>query len=118
MKVRYARHVLEIDIPSLNKEMALRIKNAIEKRLMVAPLEYGDYLHGTLKGNRKYRVGDHRIVYRVIGNDIYILAIGKRKDDEVYQVAAKRSRTQIMEKSARYKLLNRKKRGIVCKKSV
>ncbi len=102
MKVRYDLHVLEVDIPALNKEMASRIKNAIEMRLMVAPLEYGDYLHGTLRGFRKYRVGDHRIVYRVIGKEIFVLAIGKRKDDAVYQIAAKRSRGRVMEKPVKY----------------
>jgi mRNA interferase RelE/StbE len=109
VKVRYDLHVLKIDIPGLNNAMALRIKNAIEIRLMVAPLEYGDYLHGTLKGFRKYRVGDHRIVYKVIKNEIFVLAIGKRKDDEVYQLATKRSRHVIMEKPARYKALKRRR---------
>jgi|GEM_PF-2666504 mRNA interferase RelE/StbE len=98
MIIKYHPKVLDEDIPSLDKAIAIRIKNAIEKRLMTEPLKYGDYLHGSLKGYRKYRVDDHRIVYRIAGNEIHILVIGKRKDDEVYGIANRRNHNQVMEK--------------------
>ena len=66
--------------------MAIRIENAIKKRLIINPIKYGFYLHGSLKGYRKLRVGDWRVIYRVINDkEIRIIAIGNRKD--VYKFA-------------------------------
>jgi len=46
------------------------IKNATERRLMVDPIKYGDPLRKTLKGYRKLRLGDYRIVYKIEGKYI------------------------------------------------
>lgn len=52
--------------------------------------EVGKPLTGPLKGCRRIRVGDKRIVYRTLvseddGEDVYeVIAIGKRRDEEVY----------------------------------
>ncbi len=63
------------DIPRLNNEIARRIKTAIEQKLIVNPLKYGFYLHGSLHGYKKLRVGAWRIVYRIACNSIRIIAI-------------------------------------------
>jgi len=52
---------------------------------MVNLIKYGYYLRGSLKGYRKLRVGDWRIIYRIIDKEIRIIAIGNRKD--VYKFA-------------------------------
>jgi len=53
---------------------------------MVNPIKYGFYLRGSLKGYRKLRVGDWRVIYRVVDDkEIRIIAIGNRKD--VYKFA-------------------------------
>ena len=49
---------------------------------------YGQPLRRGLKGYRKLRVGDYRIIYRVEGEYVVILKIGHRK--EVYPDAGKR----------------------------
>jgi mRNA interferase RelE/StbE len=85
VKIRYHPKVKSEDIPRLSPNISKRIENAIEERLMANPIKYGLYLHGSLKGYRKLRVGDWRIIYRVMHNEIRILAIGNRKD--VYQSA-------------------------------
>ncbi|PIY31365.1 MAG: type II toxin-antitoxin system RelE/ParE family toxin [Candidatus Infernicultor aquiphilus] len=85
MKVRYHPKVKSEDIPRLDSYIAIRIENAIRKRLMVNPIKYGYYLRGSLKGYRKLRVGDWRIIYRIIDKEIRIIAIGNRKD--VYKFA-------------------------------
>jgi len=85
VKVKYHPKVKSEDIPRLNSNIAIRIENAIRKRLIVNPIKYGYYLRGSLKGYRKLRVGDWRIVYRVIDKEIRIIAIGNRKD--VYNFA-------------------------------
>ena len=85
MKIKYHPRVKSEDIPRLNSNIAIRIENAIRKRLIVNPIKYGYYLRGSLKGYRKLRVGDWRIIYRVVDKEIRIIAIGNRKD--VYNFA-------------------------------
>ncbi|MBU4509803.1 type II toxin-antitoxin system mRNA interferase toxin, RelE/StbE family [bacterium] len=86
MKINYHPRVKSDDIPRLSSNIAVRIENAIRRRLMVNPIKYGFYLRGTLNGYRKLRVGDWRVIYRVVDDkEIRILAIGNRKD--VYKFA-------------------------------
>lgn len=77
------------DLPRINPDMQKRIRNAIENRLKVAPHEYGEPLRKTLKGYWKLRVGDYRVVFRILEETVYIYCICHRKD--VYQEALKRS---------------------------
>jgi len=85
VKIRYHPKVKSEDIPRLSPDISTRIENAIRNRLIKNPIKYGLYLHGSLKGYRKLRVGDWRIIYRIMHNEIRILVIGNRKD--VYQNA-------------------------------
>ncbi len=85
MKIRYHPKVKNEDIPRLSSNIAVRIENTIRNRLMVNPVKYGFYLRGSLRGYRKLRVGDWRIIYRIVGEQIRIIAIGNRKD--VYKFA-------------------------------
>ena len=91
MKLIYHPKVKTDDIPRLDNATALRIKKAIEGRLLVDPLKYGFFLHGSLHGYRKIRVGDWRVVYRVSADMIKIIAIGHRKDNTVYKKATTRT---------------------------
>jgi len=84
-KVGYHPLVKEKDLSKINNPIKTRIKNAIEKRLMVDPVKYGDPLRKTLKVYRKLRVGDYRIVYRIENEYIFILGICHRK--EIYKKA-------------------------------
>ena len=90
VKINYHPKVLKEDIPRLPSEIARRIRNAIENKLMVDPVKYGLYLHRNLHGYRKLRVGEWRIIYRIVGNEVRIAAIGQRRDMEVYRTANKR----------------------------
>jgi len=82
MQYRFLYHPLvkEMDLPKLNATMKKRIKAAVEKRLLTEPEKYSEPLRKTLKGYRKLRVGDYRIVLRVDKDLIYILGICHRKD--------------------------------------
>jgi len=71
--LKYHPYVKTEDVPKLDKRTAARIKQAIETRLLTAPQEYGEPLRRTLKGYWKLRVGDHRIVFRIQGENILIL---------------------------------------------
>jgi mRNA interferase RelE/StbE len=56
-----------------------RIRKAIEERLQTAPHDYGEPLRKTLKGYWKLRVGDYRVVFKVIESEVWILGIRHRK---------------------------------------
>jgi mRNA interferase RelE/StbE len=89
-RLRYHPDVKEKDLPRLNRTIQKRIKTAIEQRLMAAPEKYSEPLRRTLKGYRKLRVGDYRIVLKLESEDILILGICHRKD--VYERMEWRSR--------------------------
>jgi mRNA interferase RelE/StbE len=77
--VRYHPEVKEIDFHMINVKMRERIRRAIESRLMTAPQEYGLPLRKNLGGFWKLRVGDYRVVFKVEGEMVYILAIRHRR---------------------------------------
>jgi mRNA interferase RelE/StbE len=66
-----------IGIPQNIKET---IRRAIEERLVHYPEAVSQPLRRSLKGYRKLRVGDYRVIHRIQGNSIFILKIGCRKD--------------------------------------
>ena len=68
------------DIAPLPRNIKTRIQKAIEERLLVDPARYGEPLRRTLRGYRKMRVGDYRIICRVKSKEIIVLKIGHRKD--------------------------------------
>jgi mRNA-degrading endonuclease RelE of RelBE toxin-antitoxin system len=54
--------------------------------------EHGKPLTGLLKGWFRHRVGDVRVVYEIdkAAHVVVIVAIGRRRDSEVYNIAGKR----------------------------
>jgi mRNA interferase RelE/StbE len=67
------------DLKKISKPEAKRILDVIEKELIKQP-ESNPVLKGQFAGLRKYRVGDYRVIYALMGFDILILRIGDRKD--------------------------------------
>lgn len=67
------------DLKKLSKPEAKRILDLIETELVKKP-ESNPALKGQFAGLRKYRVGDYRVIYSLLGEDILILRIGNRKD--------------------------------------
>ena len=84
----YHPEVKTKDVPALNRDVRKRIQRAIESRLTVEPQRYGEPLRRTLKGYWKQRVGDYRVVFRIVRNQIWIFGIMRRRD--VYQRIEKR----------------------------
>lgn len=78
--LRYYPDVKSIDIPKINAKMQIRIRKAIEERLVTAPHQYGEPLRKTLKGYWKLRVGDYRVIFKIVENEVWILGIIHRKD--------------------------------------
>ena len=85
-------HGVERDLESLSPSIARRIMRAIDNKLTHSPEKFGAPLSGNLANFRKLRVGDCRVVYQVKEREIvvYVLAIGPRRDKEIYREALKR----------------------------
>jgi len=84
----YHPAVLEEDLPSIPRNLSVRIQRAIQQRLTVEPTYYGEPLRHRLKGYWKLRVGDYRVVYQIAGQEVWIYRIDHRKD--VYAVPPQR----------------------------
>lgn len=79
-KLIYHPDVLKEDLVDVPVNIKTRIRKAIETRLLKDPVLYGQPLRQSLKGHRKLRVGDWRVIYRVDHSNIIVLIIGNRKD--------------------------------------
>lgn len=77
-KIIYHETVIKKDIPKLPKSARKNIKRAIETKLMVQPEYFGKPLRRSLKGYRKLRVGDYRIIFSIEKRTIKVMAIGHR----------------------------------------
>jgi len=67
------------DLKRLSRPEAKRILDVIDIDLIKKP-EANPVLKGQFAGLRKYRIGDYRVIYALIGSEILILRIGDRKD--------------------------------------
>ena len=71
--------VVARDLKGLDRSDQERLLTAMEGRLATAPDRLGAALRRDLKGFRKLRVGDYRIVYRLAGRDVHVLGVGHRR---------------------------------------
>ena len=79
--ITYKKSVIK-DISRLDKKEARRIIDKIEKDLSD---DAGSYpvLKGDFAGLRKMRVGDYRVVFTIIDNNVLVLRVGHRR--EIYK---------------------------------
>ena len=73
---------VERDLKKLSKAESAKILDQIETEL-AKKAEASPVLKGRFAGLRKYRVGDYRVIYAIVGSDVLILRIGHRR--EVYR---------------------------------
>jgi mRNA interferase RelE/StbE len=81
------------DLRALGPPVARAILDIITKRIENGePDKIGKVLAGALAGYRRIRTGSTRIVYRVNINaiEVLVIAVGQRRDAEVYATAAGR----------------------------
>ena len=65
------------DLKTLSKAEAGRILDQIEEEFSQKP-DSNPVLKGRFAGIRKFRIGDYRVIYVLLGDDILILRIGHR----------------------------------------
>lgn len=87
-EIQYHELVYREDIPKLPKTLKKRIKRAIEEKLMTHPEIYGKPLRRSLRGYRKLRVGDYRIIFQITGKIVKIFIIQHRS--KIYEMSPKR----------------------------
>ena len=80
-RIEYLESVVSEDIQSLSKDVRTRLRKAIEQKLTSHPVEFGKPLRYSLKGARRLRVDDWRVVYTIEPPDVVLIVkIGQRKD--------------------------------------
>ena len=78
--------VLEDDLAQFDPPVQRRLLSAIRARLTTNPKAYGAPLRGEYAGLWKLRVGDYRVIYRLLEQrvEVLILKVRARRDFEVY----------------------------------
>ena len=77
-KIAFKKSVAR-DLKRIDKEQAERILNKIDEELP-DKAESFPVLSGKFSGLRKFRVGDYRIIYSIIGDTALILRISHRRE--------------------------------------
>lgn len=86
-RVRVHRLVIEEDFKKIPEKKCSEIVKTVFKKLGTNPEQFGAPLRHELKGLRKLRVGDYRVIYRIEKQEVHVLVlkVGIRRDSEVYR---------------------------------
>ena len=87
-EILYVDEVVKTDLPNILEPWKTGIRHAIERKLVTRPEVYSRPLRRSLKGYRKLRVGDYRIVFRIEETTVKIFVIQHRST--VYMTAPER----------------------------
>lgn len=88
-KILYHQDVKD-DLKEVPSSVGDRIRQAIEKRLMTSPDQYGERLSKDLSGLWKLRSGDYRIVFDIDHMEHTVTIWGIRHRRRVYADMARR----------------------------
>ena len=77
---------IEEKLKKLPKAIREIIRIAIEKKLTVDPITFGKPLRYSLKGYRRLRVGDYRVIYRVIEDKVLVMIVDIDHRRDVYEI--------------------------------
>lgn len=80
--IRYAERILTDDLDEVGHAAFDVARKSIDKKLKVAPDQYGANLHHPLHAFRKLRISNIRVVYRVDAGraEVLVLMIADRRD--------------------------------------
>lgn len=80
-EIIYRPDVVKNDIRKLSLPVRKRIKKAIDKKLMINPIGFGKPFRNSLKGLRRLRIDDYRVIYKIRDNNqVEIVRIAHRKE--------------------------------------
>ena len=78
--IQYLDKVVDSILPAIPARNARQILIAINERLTVDPVGLGKPLRHGLKGHKRIRVGDWRVIYRINGWNVIVCDIVLRRD--------------------------------------
>ena len=74
-EISYLPEVIKKEIPRLSLPVKNRITKAIEKKLAINPIVFGKPLRHSLKGLRRLRVDDYRVIYKVHETELKVIIV-------------------------------------------
>lgn len=92
-QIKLHKEVLVVDSKKFDEKTKSKIKAKCIQLLSHHPDKVGDPLRAPLHGYRKLKIySDYRVIYRVDKQAVivFVLAVGIRRDFEVYETALKR----------------------------
>ena len=85
MEIKYTLYfspkVIKDDFPRLDPVVRKEIRDVVRQKLTTAPDVYGKPLQQDLKGCRRLRVGDYRVVFQIQKKQVHVLAIIHRSSN-------------------------------------
>ena len=78
-KISYKRSVVK-DLKRIDKAEVVNILDSLEEKLKQGPQTAGKPLTGEFKGLYRLRIGNYRVIYSIMDEDVLILRIAHRKD--------------------------------------
>lgn len=84
-EISYLPEVVKKQIPKLSLPARTKIKKAIEKKLAIDPIAFGKPLRYSLKGLRRLRVENFRVIYKVDEEELKITIVKIAHRKEVYE---------------------------------
>ena len=86
--ILYHPDITRRDLPQVPLNVQSRIADALAVHLRGTPEKYGQPPRGTLRGYWKLRVGDYRVVFKIVADEVWVLAILHRR--QVYEDVLRR----------------------------
>lgn len=74
-KIVYGEDVIRTDFAALDNFTRQRVIKEVAEKLSVTPNQFGLPLRRELKGYRRLRVGDYRVIYRVDDKKATVLIV-------------------------------------------
>ena len=78
-RIIYEEAVIREDFPRLGGSVRQQIIKDVGKKLSIAPNQFGRPLGDVLKGYRRLRVGDYRVIYRVENTSVLVVMVIHRR---------------------------------------
>ena len=77
--ISYKKSVTK-DLKRIDKAEVVKIIDSLEDKLKQDPQTVGKALTGEFKGLFRLRIGNYRVIYSVMDDEVLILRIARRKD--------------------------------------
>lgn len=61
------------------------IRKTIEKKLTIDPVKFGKLLRYSLKGDRRLRIGDYRVIYKIEENRVIVIIVDIDHRKDIYE---------------------------------